>query len=114
MKAGIHPVYANAKVVCACGNTFDTRSTKGLIKLEICSACHPFYTGQQKLIDTAGRVERFKKRFQSTEGKTIERKLVKVTSKKVEHVGSAAKRRVLSTAPQKEPKVPAKKPAKKA
>ena len=60
MKAGIHPIYANAKVVCACGNTFETRSTKELIKLEICSACHPFFTGQQKLIDTAGRVERFR------------------------------------------------------
>ena len=78
MKAGIHPIYNNAKVVCACGNTFETRSTKELIKLEICSACHPFYTGQQKLIDTAGRVERFRKRFESTGGKTVVRKPVKL------------------------------------
>src|SRR6266550_3009875 len=110
MKAGIHPLYLNAKVVCACGNTFETRSTKELIKLEICSACHPFFTGQQKLIDTAGRVERFKKRFVATGGKTVVRK-VKTAAKKIEHVGAAAKRsKTLSTAPKKEEK-PAKKPA---
>ena len=113
MKAGIHPLYVISKVICACGNTFETRSTKEIIKLEICSACHPFYTGQQRLIDTAGRVERFKKRFSATEGKTIVRKHVKTTSKKVEHVGGAAKRRVLTTAPKKEEKG-AKKPVKKA
>ena len=113
MKAGIHPLYLNAKVICACGNTFETRSTKELIKLEICSACHPFFTGQQKLIDTAGRIERFKKRFQSTDGLTVVRKPIKV-SKKIEHVGSAAKRRVLTTAPKQEKEKPgAKKPAKK-
>lgn len=115
MKAGIHPLYVNAKVVCACGNTFETRSTKELIKLELCSACHPFFTGQQKLVDTAGRVERFRRRFQATDGKTILRKPVKaVKVKKLEQVGSAAaRRRVLTTAPKKEAK-PAKKPAKKA
>ena len=63
MKAGIHPLYVVSKVVCACGNTFETRSTKELIKLEICSACHPFYTGQQRLVDTAGRVEKFTTKF---------------------------------------------------
>ncbi len=98
MKAGIHPLYLNAKVICACGHTFETRSTKELIKLEICSNCHPFYTGQQKLVDTAGRVERFRKRFESTGGKTIERKHAKPAMKKLEHVGKAAKR-TLSTAP---------------
>ena len=116
MKAAMHPLYVNAKVVCACGNAFETRSTKELIKLEICSACHPFYTGQQRLVDTAGRVERFKKRFQATDGKMIVRKPVKVGSiKKIEHVGRAAKRQVLTTAPKKEAEKPAaKKPAKKA
>ncbi len=117
MKAGIHPLYVMAKVICACGNSFETRSTKELIKLEICSKCHPFYTGQQRLVDTAGRVERFKKRFESTAGKTVLRK-VKTEVKKVEHVGAAAKRKVLTTAPKKEetkPGAPAKKaPAKKA
>lgn len=114
MKAGIHPIYNLAKVVCACGTTFETRSTKALIKLEICSGCHPFYTGQQRLVDTAGRVERFKKRFESTQGKMVVRK-AQTKVKKIEHVGAAAKRKVLSTAPKAEEK-PAKKaaPAKKA
>lgn len=64
MKAGIHPEYTEVDVSCTCGNSFKTRSTKGQdIKLEICSACHPFYTGQQKIMDTAGRVDKFKKRY---------------------------------------------------
>ena len=62
MREGIHPKYAEAKVTCACGNTFATRSTKPDIHVEICSQCHPFYTGRQKLVDTGGRVERFKRR----------------------------------------------------
>jgi large subunit ribosomal protein L31 len=63
VKAGIHPEYHEVEVRCACGNTFTTRSTKKELHLEICSACHPFFTGKQKLIDTEGRVERFTKRF---------------------------------------------------
>jgi large subunit ribosomal protein L31 len=63
VKAGIHPVYHDVEVRCACGNTFTTRSTKKELHLEICSQCHPFFTGRQKLIDTEGRVERFTKRF---------------------------------------------------
>jgi large subunit ribosomal protein L31 len=63
MKKGIHPEYTVARVVCACGNTFETRSVKKEIKLEICSACHPFFTGKQKIIATAGRVERFQKKY---------------------------------------------------
>ncbi|RMG38515.1 MAG: 50S ribosomal protein L31 [Gammaproteobacteria bacterium] len=65
MKAGIHPNYHEVKVVCSCGNNFVTRSTydKDELHIEVCSACHPFYTGQQKLMDTAGRVDKFKKRF---------------------------------------------------
>ena len=63
MKADIHPNYQTATVHCACGNTFQTRSTKGDIHVEICSSCHPFFTGKQKLVDTAGRVERFRQRY---------------------------------------------------
>jgi len=74
MKEGIHPNYQDCTVSCACGYTFKTRSTKPVIKLEICSNCHPFFTGRQKLIDTAGRVEKFNKRFASTEGKTVVKK----------------------------------------
>ena len=63
VKEGIHPKYQEVEVRCACGNTFKTRSTKPDLHLEICSACHPFFTGRQKLIDTEGRVERFNKKF---------------------------------------------------
>ena len=63
MKEAIHPKYQEVEVRCACGNTFKTRSTKPELHLEICSACHPFFTGRQKLIDTEGRVERFTKKF---------------------------------------------------
>lgn len=63
MKEGIHPKYVEAVVTCACGETFHTRSTKPHIHLEICSKCHPFFTGKQKLVDTAGRVERFQRKY---------------------------------------------------
>ena len=63
MKEGIHPEYYETTITCACGNVINTRSTKKDIKVEICSKCHPFYTGKQKLVDTGGRVDRFKKRF---------------------------------------------------
>ena len=63
MKEGIHPNYQVTTVKCACGNEFQTGSTKANIRVEICSNCHPFYTGTQKLVDTGGRVDRFKKRF---------------------------------------------------
>jgi len=64
MKAGIHPAYNVVKVTCACGSTFQTRSThKGDLRVEICSSCHPFYTGRQKLVDTEGRVDRFVKKL---------------------------------------------------
>jgi large subunit ribosomal protein L31 len=65
MKADLHPSYTPTKVVCSCGNTFETRSTIGTetLQVEVCSACHPFFTGQQKLMDTAGRVDQFRKRF---------------------------------------------------
>ena len=64
MKQGIHPDYKKCTVTCACGNTFETGSVKDEIRVEICSACHPFFTGKQKLVDTGGRVGRFKKRYE--------------------------------------------------
>ena len=63
MKEGIHPNYQECTVTCACRNVFTTRSSKKEIHVEICSACHPFFTGKQKLVDTAGRIERFNKRY---------------------------------------------------
>ena len=64
MKEKIHPkYYPDAQVICSCGNTFTTGSTKKQLKVELCSACHPFFTGEKKIIDTAGRVERFKQRY---------------------------------------------------
>jgi large subunit ribosomal protein L31 len=70
VKPGIHPKYQDVEVRCACGNTFTTKSTKHELHLEICSACHPFFTGRQKLIDTEGRVERFTKRFGAQSAET--------------------------------------------
>jgi large subunit ribosomal protein L31 len=63
MKSGIHPEYHDATVTCACGNTFKTRSTKGSFNVDICAECHPFYTGKQKLLDSAGRIERFTRKY---------------------------------------------------
>jgi large subunit ribosomal protein L31 len=71
MKEGIHPAYKKALVTCVCGNTFETRSTIGNLHIEICSSCHPFFTGKQKLLDSAGRVEKFKRKYA---GKTEEQK----------------------------------------
>ena len=63
MKKDIHPKYGKAIISCACGNSFETGSTKKSMKVEICSACHPFFTGKQKIVDTAGRVERFNRKY---------------------------------------------------
>src|SRR5271165_1224884 len=90
MKEGIHPSYPAAAVKCACGNTFVTRSTRGDFQVDVCSACHPFYTGTQKLIDTAGRVDRFRKRYE----------------KKVNYAPAPAK----ADTPKAEPKAKADKP----
>ena len=68
MKEGIHPDYPAASIQCACGNSFITRSTRGDFQVDVCGACHPFYTGTQKLMDTAGRVDRFRKRYQTKPG----------------------------------------------
>ncbi len=64
MKADIHPKYSNTTITCACGNVIELGSTKSNIRIEICSKCHPFFTGKQKLIDTAGRIERFRKKYE--------------------------------------------------
>jgi large subunit ribosomal protein L31 len=63
MKEGIHPKYELTKITCACGNVIETRSTVKNISVEICSACHPYFTGKQKLVDTAGRIERFRRKY---------------------------------------------------
>jgi large subunit ribosomal protein L31 len=96
MKEAIHPKYEDCTVSCACGYTFKTRSTKPVIKLEICSNCHPFFTGKQKLIDTAGRVEKFQKRFAKTEGKTV---VIKKAKKVISPRKTTGK--VLTTSPKK-------------
>jgi large subunit ribosomal protein L31 len=68
MKTGIHPKYVEATVVCACGNTFTTRSTKPNLRTDLCNVCHPFYTGEQRIVDTAGQVERFMRRMEHAGG----------------------------------------------
>lgn len=110
MKEGIHPKYVEATVTCACGYTFKTRSTKPEIKLEICSNCHPFFTGKQKLIDTAGRVEKFQKRFVGTEGKTV---VKKKTAKKVASPRKTNSKLLTSTPKRVKAAAPAKKDAAK-
>ena len=72
MKTDIHPEYATAVVKCACGNTFATRSTIADIHTDVCADCHPFYTGKQRLVDTAGRVERFRQKYLSPDAKKAE------------------------------------------
>ena len=69
MKTGIHPEYKKTIVTCGCGNTFETRSTIDTINVEICSACHPFYTGKTKLVDVEGRIDKFKKRYSTFSAK---------------------------------------------
>ena len=70
MKKDIHPDYVSTTITCACGNVMEVGSTKADIKIEICSKCHPFFTGKQKLIDTAGRIERFRKKYEKYQSKT--------------------------------------------
>ena len=66
MKQGIHPEYHVVPVTCACGATFQTRSTSAALSVDVCSACHPFYTGKQRLVDTAGRIDRFRKKYKKS------------------------------------------------
>lgn len=81
MKKSLHPEYVKCEVTCACGNSFVTRSTVPRMRLDICSACHPFYTGKQKLVDTAGRVEQFMRKYEKSQ-KLQEKALKKATKKK--------------------------------
>ena len=74
MKKDIHPTYGKSTVTCSCGNSFETQATVPTIHVELCSACHPFYTGQQKIVDTAGKVERFKERMQGKRTELISKK----------------------------------------
>ena len=83
MKTGIHPAYKEVTVVCACGETFITRSTQDNLRLEICAKCHLFFTGKQKLIDSAGRVERFQKRYTKTQDMADKAAATKATAGKV-------------------------------
>ena len=73
MKEGIHPEYVEATVTCACGETFMTRSTKPKIRVDICSKCHPFFTGKQKIVDAEGRVEKFKKKYPKKQATSTEK-----------------------------------------
>jgi large subunit ribosomal protein L31 len=83
MKEGIHPEYKETTITCVCGNVISTRSTKKDIKTEICSNCHPFITGKQRLVDTAGRVEKFKKKYEvKAEAPQAKKTAVKKTTKK--------------------------------
>jgi large subunit ribosomal protein L31 len=74
MKPGIHPKYVESTVVCACGNTFTTRSTRQQLRTDLCNVCHPFYTGEQRIVDTAGQVERFMRRLESAQGEPRRKK----------------------------------------
>jgi large subunit ribosomal protein L31 len=94
MKEKIHPQYVESTVTCVCGHTFKTMSTRPVIRLEVCSNCHPFFTGKQKLVDSGGRVEKFKKKYESVKVEDRKKKK-KVLSDKV--VG----KRTLSTSPKK-------------
>jgi large subunit ribosomal protein L31 len=93
VKEGIHPNYLEVDVRCACGNTFKTRSTKPELHLEICSACHPFFTGRQKLIDTEGRVDRFNKKFgaQTSEQRKVADKEARAERAKITKAENAAR-----------------------
>ena len=94
MKQDIHPEYVDCVVKCSCGNTFTTRSTKPELKIDICNACHPFYTGTQKLIDTGGRVQRFADRFGAAQDVVAERE----AAKKAERAAQIAERGAATTA----------------
>jgi large subunit ribosomal protein L31 len=74
MKPGIHPKYQETTITCACGNTWQSRSTKPTLRVELCNKCHPFYTGEQRIVDTAGQVERFMRRLESAQGEPRRKK----------------------------------------
>ena len=92
MKNGIHPEYVDCTVRCSCGNTFMTRSTKPEIQVELCNECHPFYTGQQKFVDTGGRVQRFADKFGGAAQAALEREAAKKAAKAAAAAEAAAKK----------------------
>ena len=96
MREGIHPNYIVTTISCACGYSLQTRSTKDKVHVEICSNCHPFFTGKQKLVDAAGRMERFSKRFEKTAGKTV-----RLKAKEKAAVVIPVGRKILTTTPVK-------------
>jgi large subunit ribosomal protein L31 len=81
MKKGVHPNYVETKVTCGCGNSFTTRSTRAELKVDICNACHPFFTGKLKYVDTAGRIEKFKTKFAATGYASLKRGKRKAATK---------------------------------
>ena len=87
MKKDLHPAYGKAVIICACGNRVETASTVPEMQVEICSACHPFYTGQKKIVDSAGRVDRFAKRFEATKAMQEAKKKRQEAKKKVKKRG---------------------------
>ncbi|WP_418863876.1 50S ribosomal protein L31, partial [Slackia exigua] len=93
MKQGIHPEYMECEVRCTCGNTFTTRSTKPELRVEICNACHPFFTGTQKLIDTGGRVQRFANKFGSASSAVAEREAARKAAKAAAAAEAEAKKK---------------------
>jgi large subunit ribosomal protein L31 len=94
MKAKIHPkYYADARIICACGNTFTVGSTSPELKIDICSACHPFYTGEQRIVDTAGQVDRFMKRLERTADTVDQIKALQDAQKRAMQQQRIAKRR---------------------
>ena len=92
MKSGIHPEYVECTVRCSCGNTFKTRSTKSEIVVELCNECHPFYTGQQKFVDTGGRVQRFADKFGGAAQAALEREAAKKAARAKKAEEEAARR----------------------
>ena len=93
MKQGIHPEYMECTVKCTCGNTFTTQSTKPELKIDICNACHPFYTGQQKLIDTGGRVQRFADKFGAAKDTVAAREAAKKAERAAAIAAAEAKKK---------------------
>lgn len=93
MKQGIHPEYVECTVKCSCGNTFTTHSTKPELKIDICNVCHPFYTGQQRFVDTGGRVQRFADKFGSAKDTVAEREAIKKAERAAAIADAEAKKK---------------------
>jgi len=102
MKQGIHPDYQEATVTCSCGNTFKTRATKSELHIELCNQCHPFYTGQQKFVDTGGRVQRFSDKFGSAASAVMEREAAEREARQKAHEEAALAAREARVAKQSE------------